>query len=203
MRDSDTLTHFTDRLLAINPAYVDLFIAESDEDFEFAFNQLLMKAIDNLETNKNKHRTLDEEGMTGVLAAALTVPGLVVTRETNSNGHVDIMIRFPLCNPEKKKIGEAKIYNGKRYHFEGIDQLLGYMTGRECRGLMLVYVRKHNIAKLFTQLKQDMDKEMPAAQQGRTQDDDLKWSFLSVHKHGSGECIEVSHVGINLYNGKP
>ena len=202
MSDAGTLLDFTNRLSAINPAYLDLFTADSEAEFESAFNRILEKAIENLETNKKNYESLDEEGLTGVLAAALTIPGVVVSQEKNSNGHVDITIEFSLCVPEKKKIGEAKIYKGKKYHFEGIDQLLGYMTGRECRGLMLIYVRKNNIATLITRLRDDMDKDRPAAQQGNTQCDDLTWSFLSVHKHGSGEDIEVSHVGVNLYNSK-
>jgi hypothetical protein len=27
----------------------------------------------------------------------------------------------------------------------------------------------------------------------------LKWSFLSVHKHSSGEYLEIGHIGCNLY----
>ncbi len=44
-----------------------------------------------------------------------------------------------------------------------------------------------------------MDTRLPLDQQGPTLPHTLKWSFLSVHKHSSGEHLEISHIGCNLY----
>jgi hypothetical protein len=45
---------------------------------------ILEGAIHHLEKNKKKFQSLDEEGLSGVLAGALSIPGLTVTQETNS-----------------------------------------------------------------------------------------------------------------------
>jgi hypothetical protein len=138
-------------------------------------------------------------GLSGVLSLALMMPGLTVTRETHSNGHVDLTIEADHCTPARRKLGEAKIYDGPSYHFEGIKQLLGrYSTGREGRGLMIVYFRKPNIAGLVQNLRNRMDVDLPCKQQGTTANHSFKWSFLSAHAHVCGENLEVSHIGCNL-----
>jgi hypothetical protein len=81
-----------ERLQRKAPEYLDLLTAETDEEFETAFDAILEKAIIHLETNKKNYKLLDEEGFSAALAGALSIPGLTVTQETNSNGHVDITI---------------------------------------------------------------------------------------------------------------
>ena len=182
------------------PEYLDLLTAETDAQFEVAFDLLLEKAVSHLETNKTLYANLDEEGLSAVLAGALAVPGLTVTQETHSNGHVDLTIQADHCRPARKKLGEAKIYNGPAYHFGGLEQLLGrYTTGREGRGLLIEYYRKGDIAGLVTKLREEMDNDRPCKQQGQTGDHTLKWSFLSAHGHSSGETVNVGHVGCNLW----
>jgi hypothetical protein len=181
------------------PEYLDLLTAEADADFEKAFDALLEKAVSGLERNKKNLEKLDEVGLSGVLALALSVPGLAVIQEAHSNGHVDLTIEADHCVPARKKLGEAKIYDGPEYHMKGLEQLLGrYSTGREGRGLLIVYFRKQNIAGLITKLRARMDSDQPCQQQGKTVDHFLKWSFLSTHTLNSGDNHEVGHVGCNL-----
>jgi hypothetical protein len=188
-----------DRMKRKAPEYLDLLTAETDVDFESAFDALLDRAIVRLESNKKNFEKLDEEGLSAVLAAALSTPGLTVTQETHSNGHVDLTIEADHCIPARRKLGEAKIYDGPKYHFKGLQQLLGrYTTGREGRGLMIVYVRKKDIAGLVKNLRQKMDNDSPMKQKGNTLDHTLKWSFLSIHAHSCGENLEVGHIGCNL-----
>src|SRR5439155_24827751 len=120
-----------------------LLNAETDEQFERAFEALLEKAVAHLEKNKVNFSQLDEVGLSGVLAAGLSTPGLSVSQETHSNGHVDLTIEADHCTPARRKLGEAKIYDGPAYHVGGLEQLLGrYTTGREGRGLLVAYFRK-------------------------------------------------------------
>src|SRR5262249_38209128 len=127
-------------------------------------------------------------------------PGLTVLQEGHSNGHVDLIIEADHCMPMRRKLAEAKIYDGPAYHFKGLRQLLGrYTTGREGPGLLIVYVKKAGIAELIKKLRNAMDTDLPLKQQRPTEDYALKWSFLSVHGHSSGEDVQVGHVGCNLY----
>lgn len=182
------------------PEYFALISAQNDADFEKAFDTLLERVVSQLETNKRDFEKLDENGLSAVLTMALSVPGISATRETNSNGHVDITIVADHCTPIRKKLGEAKIYDGPEYHLKGVKQLLGrYTTGREGRGLLIVYFRKKNIAGLVLNLRQKMDTDLPFSQQGPTTDHVIKWSFLSKHTHSCGDDLEVGHIGCNLY----
>ena len=68
-------------------------------------------------------------------------------------------------------LGEAKIYDGPSYHVNGLGQLLNrYVTGRECRNLMIVYVRKKDIKGLMEKLRKRLDEDLPVAQVGATID---------------------------------
>ncbi|QYM80702.1 hypothetical protein K0B96_08915 [Horticoccus luteus] len=182
------------------PEYLDLLTASTDEEFDAAFEALLGPAIAHLETNKLNYMELDEEGLSAVLCASLSIPGLAVSQEKHSNGHVDLTIEAEHCVPVRRKLGEAKIYNGPVYHIGGLVQLLQrYATGREGRGILIAYVRKKNIAGLLAKIREQMNAELPCDQQGETTDHLHKWSFLSKHAHHSGVHLQVSHVGCNLF----
>ncbi len=182
------------------PEYIDLLTSEDDAQFLEAFDVLLEGAVTHLEKNCKNFNSLDEEGLSAVIASYLTMPGLSVTQETNSNGHVDLTIEADHCSPRRTILGEAKIYDGPAHHIQGVAQLLGrYTTGRELRGALFSYVRKKNIAGLIGSVRKRMDEELPEKQTGPTMDHTLMWSFLSEHQHSSGTDIQVEHVGCNLY----
>lgn len=196
---TDSLENLVEQIRRKAPEYLDLFTAKTEDEFERAFLPILERAVAGLETNKTNFANLDEVGLSGVLALALSIPGLTVTQETHSNGHVDLTITADHCVPSRRKLGEAKIYGGIEYHLKGLEQLLGrYTTGREGMGLLIEYFRNKNIAMLVRKLREKMDNEHPCQQQGDTTDHDLKWSFLSVHTHSSGENLSVGHIGCNL-----
>jgi hypothetical protein len=199
-RDTGSACDLVEMIRRKAPEYIDLLTAQTDMDFEKAFDALLEKAVTHLETNKKNFKALGEEGLTGVLAAALSVPGLSVSQETHSNGHVDLTIEADHCTPVRKKLGEAKIYNGPSYHVKGLEQLLGrYTTGREGRGLLIVYFRRAGISNLVQKLRDTMDEGLPLNQQGPTENHTLKWSFVSTHAHSCGEDLQVGHIGCNLF----
>lgn len=182
------------------PEYYNLISAPDEAEFEKAFDAILGQAVSKLEENKNDFQSLTENGLSAALSMALSMPGISATRETNSNGHVDITIVADHCSPIRKKLGEAKIYDGPEYHLSGLQQLLGrYTTGREGRGMLIIYFRKNNITGFVKKLRERMDADLPCSQQGPTIDHQIKWSFLSSHAHSSGETLEVGHIGCNLY----
>jgi hypothetical protein len=182
------------------PAYLDLLSAETDKQFDAAFTALLEDAVHYMEKNKKNFQKLNEEGLSAALAGALSIPGMTVTQEANSNGHVDLTIDADHCRPARIKLAEAKIYASPSYHIKGIGQLLGrYTTGREMSGLLINYVRKPDIKAIVTTLKTEMDKKLPENQVGPCEDHALKWSLLTKHRHSSGEIVSVGHIGCNLH----
>lgn len=79
---------------------------------------------------------------------------------------------------------------------------MGYMTGRELRGLMVVYMKKANGSGLMKKVRDAMDADAPAGQQGKTTGHRLKWAFNSEHLHPVGDTIRMSHVACNLFVGE-
>ncbi|CAJ4469749.1 Uncharacterised protein [Burkholderia pseudomallei] len=180
------------------PEYSDLF-SRDDSVFEKAFDVHLERALRGLEANCKNFAPLDENGLTGVLILALVVPGIDIKPQRYVNGHVDITIEVHDGHLTRTKLGEAKVYDGPEWHVQGIKQLLGYSTGRECRGLVIAYVKKPNIEGLIKKVRKRMDDELPEQQQGATMDHLSKWCFLSRHLHSSGTVVEIGHVGCNMH----
>lgn len=197
---NSSLYDYTELLKRKASETLDLLTAQDDEQFEMAFDALLQKAVEQLEENKVDFKGLNENGLSSTLAMALSMPGLEVIREAHSNGHVDLTIIVSHCVRTRRKLGEAKIYRGPTNHIKGLEQLLTrYTTGRESRGLLIVYFKDKNIAGLVKKIREEMDDELPLSQSGLTADHSLKWSFLTSHAHSCGEILEVSHIGCNLY----
>jgi hypothetical protein len=199
--DKNSLFTLVETLRQKSPAYLDLLSADTDSSFAEALETLVEIGVSHLEKNKDHFQTLDEEGLSAVLAGTITTYGVVVTQESHSNGHVDLTIEVLYRTPLRRSLAEAKIYNGPEYHLQGLEQLLNrYTTGREGRGFLVVYVRKRDIAALVKKLRDRMDADRPCQQQDVTAEHRVKWWFLSAHTHSSGERLEVSHIGCNLYS---
>jgi hypothetical protein len=178
----------------------DMLVAETDDEFDRAFENWLVIAISRLESSNKELKDLGEDALSSILAMALSTGEVSVTRETHSNGHVDLTVKLVNSAANRTKLGEAKIWDGPSYHTKGLGQLLNrYTTGRECRGFVISYVKLQDIKALFNKLRQHIDSAKPYDLQGICKDHNIRWSFLSSHKHSSGEIVEVCHVGCNMH----
>lgn len=179
---------------------LDMVTANTEEEFDDAFDNWLTQTISKLECNKLNYKSLDENGLSAVLASTLSTGEISVTQEQNSNGHVDLTVKLNNSSTQRIKLGEAKIWRGKEYHVSGLDQLLNrYTTGRECRGFVISYVRLKDIKNLFESLRRYIEDSKPFNLEGLCKDHNIKWSFLSNHKHSSGELISICHIGCNMH----
>ena len=198
-KDRNTPADLVRRIERKAPEYLDLLTADSDTEVEQAFNALLDASLRRLESNRTHFASLEEVGLTAVLSVALSAPGLTVTQEAHSNGHVDITIDFDHCLPARRKLGEAKIDRGPRNHVKGLQQLLDrYTTGRELGGLLIVYVQRPDISGRVKKLRNAMDTSKPRRQKGATRDHLLQWAFTSTHMLNSGDPHDISHVACNM-----
>lgn len=194
----ESLYEVTEYLLKSDPSY-RLFMSGDEQDFNKGIEYVLVKVINQLETEANHFLNDSEEKLSAMIAIALNNQFISVTRESHNRGHVDISIISKLP-PIRRRLGEAKIYGGPVYHVQGLSQLIDrYSTGRETFGFILEYVKKPNIKELVEKIRKHLDNELPCKQVSKTEDHSTKWAFSSYHKHSSGEVIEVLHLNCNLY----
>ena len=74
------------------------------------------------------------------------------TGETfNSNGKTDILIRN---DNQNVFIAECKFWKGKKGYLSTIDQLLGYVTYRDTKTAVFMFVRNKNFTETFQQMKE-------------------------------------------------
>lgn len=199
MSDSN-LYNYIELIKKLSRETLDLITANTDEEFDTAFDNWLTQAIAKMEAGKKEFKELSEDGLSNILACTLSTPEISVTREQNSNGHVDLTVKLLNSSPQRIKLGEAKIWDGKEYHAKGLDQLLNrYTTGRECRGFVISYIKIKDIKGLLEDLRKHIDAIKPFNLEGLCLDHNIKWSFLSKHKHSSGELVAICHIGCNLH----
>ena len=180
---------------------IQILISQTDEEFEEGLEDILERAAAHLEQNANHLFPLEEEAISAVLVAFLNAPGVLrATQEAHSNGHVDITIEAEHAPPLRRRLGEAKIYNGPVYHVEGLQQLINrYTTGREGSGLVVEYVKQQGIKDLVSKIRSHMDSLKPCVQNGESQNHRIRWAFTTKHQHHSGEIMRVLHLNCNLH----
>lgn len=179
---------------------LDLLTSADEEVIDEAFDAIVEDAVFQLESAKKLYVSLKEDGLSSVLAMAIRMPGIDVVREGYTNGHVDLTITLTNRSPIVKILAEAKLYDGPQYHLDGLTQLFArYMTGRERKGILVVYFRKENI-KLFTEnTRKRMDADRPFNQAGICTDHRLRFSFKSKHPHTCGETLSIDHIACDLF----
>jgi len=184
-------------------AFIKIWCSLDDLEFDDALENILEKIIDDIEKDVNHLSPLLEDAITAVLVIAINaIPGLRGVQQAHSNGHVDITIEGEINPPLRRRLGEAKIYDGPKYHEKGLEQLVKrYTTGREGQGILIEYVKDPNIKQLVEKIRRHMDANKPCAQSGTTQDHRIHWAFTSNHFHSSGELIRVVHFSCNLFRG--
>lgn len=204
MSDSTPRVSYADSLLAYADSlpikHKRLLDSHSDQQFNDAFANIVLEAVDKLERNRTLYSVLCEDALSSIFVDAINATdALVVTREEFTNGHVDLTFCANRCVPARRVLGEAKIYRSFRWHKKGVDQLVGrYATGREGRGLLLVYVKEGQVKLRMERFRKRMDSSLPCAQTKPCSNHTANWSFVSEHRHSSGENLEVWHLGCNL-----
>lgn len=170
----------------------------SVEEHDQAIERLIEEAVRWLEDNANDLTGASENLLSTTLAGKISMPGLRAVRERNVNGHVDITIEIEHSYPHRRWLAEAKLWNGPKYHVDGMKQLMGYMNGRDRSGYIFDYVQEKNIDGKWRGLKQALNVDMPLDQLRKVRDTAGRWTFETHHKHPSGTTIRLVHYGVNL-----
>lgn len=121
--------------------------------------KLVNRILSELEENSKVYQEAGEDTLSSNIVIAINQHFLFkATRESNSNGHVDITIIAPRIKDEGyfKFKGEAKIWNGVQYALQGFDQLQGYLNGRHDHAFVALYFRGQSCDDKFNEYKDDL-----------------------------------------------
>jgi hypothetical protein len=192
------LFDYVEIFLSPLPEAVRWLSAQTPAGFTQTTARLIANAVSHLEENGNNLRASQENTITCAAIGFLNRYGIQATSQTNSRGHVDIFMKHS-WQATLVTCGEAKIWRGCAHHTDGLNQLLGYTTGRHPFCFLLAYVKTGQIKNHIETLQQHLDSNLPNCQQGSCSiSDDMKWALLSDHEHTSGELVRVLHAGVNL-----
>lgn len=123
----------------------------SESDFRALLHVLADRGLQ-LERYPSTHRGKGEEELRDLFLADLEPRfGGAASAETfNRTGKTDILLRHENAN---LFVAECKIWSGPKNHGAAIDQLLGYLTWRESKAALLVFVPNQDFTAALTAMK--------------------------------------------------
>lgn len=108
-----------------------------------------------IERNPASFSTLDEESIRDHILLQLNghYEGAATGETFNSNGKTDILIRVEDRNIF---IAECKFWHGPKAFSEAIDQLLGYLTWRDCKCSLVIFNRQKSSSSVAQKMHEAM-----------------------------------------------
>jgi hypothetical protein len=190
-----------ERLLGLleghNSHLKDLLLAKTESEFIVATEGAIERAMKAIENGSKEYATLNEPGLSHLLADFLNLMGWRATAETNNNGHVDVVVECAFGR-HWKYLGECKLHKGYQYHVDGCEQLLGYCTGREPRAFCMDFIESTDAFKKMAKLRVEMDQQLPLKQKAAGADHGIRGGFVTSHDHVSGAVVEILHLGCTV-----
>jgi hypothetical protein len=180
------------------PHFYRVACASNEGEFCDAVGLAVRHCLQKLEDRRKLLADADELLLSTQLADLLTCSGLRATAEAHVNGHVDIVVEHFEAG-RFRMLGESKIHKGPKHHCDGTQQLLGYCSGAEKRAFCLDFCKEADVAGQMRRIRRHFEEDGTCHSVTDTADHELTWSFMAVHKHDSGSCIEVLHLGCNLF----
>lgn len=171
----------------------------SDEDYAHILSVIRHEGR-TFETAPKTYAVHDEEELRDILLAHLNghYQGEASGETFRRNGKTDIRIED---NNRAAFVAECKIWKGAKELSQAINQMLGYLTWRDCKAALIVF-NKHN-AK-FSALVENV---LPVFQGHEKFRSDLRpgiageWEFSMTSREDEGRVVRVHVFVFNLYVG--
>ncbi|MFT3773025.1 MAG: hypothetical protein QM820_47185 [Minicystis sp.] len=104
-----------------------------------------------MERHPSTYAGKDEEALRDLFLLLLTPHFQYTGGETfNKQGKTDILIRHEKHNVF---VAECKVWHGPEEFFRAVDQLLGYLTWRDSKAALLMFVRNANIQNIISKIE--------------------------------------------------
>lgn len=180
---------------------IQLYTAETYEDFAKLIDEVLVEGIHHMELNPQHQQNRREEALTDSLLQHVIALGLDASAETSVGGHCDVIIRH---TPKRWLwLGESKIHSDYNHLRGGMNQLLyryGNANGCSSHGALIIFIYNKKATKVINEWKKklieypDTDEIIPSQQRPA-------FCFSSHHKETerTGLPFTIKHFGISLH----
>lgn len=148
----------------------------ADADYEEAL-RVLNNARNQLERSPSLAGKLDEEEIRDVLLLALNsqFEGAAAGEVFNFKGKTDILIRV---EDGHVFIGECKFWKGPKTITDTLDQLLGYLTWRDTKAAVLLFVREKAFSEIVSKALRKLEEHPNFKRRGSTNEFGTRHDFV-------------------------
>jgi hypothetical protein len=154
-----------------------------DKEYEFTLSVLRSMSLV-IERNPESFRSLDEEAIRDHFLLQLNghYEGGATGETFNRSGKTDILIR---AGDRNVFIAECKFWGGQKRFAEAIDQLLSYLTWRDCKCALLVFNRTKDSAGVRQKMHEVMTQRPEQRKTVSTSVDcDSRYIFVKTSEPG-------------------
>lgn len=152
------------------------------------------------ESHPATYRDKSEEELRDHLLLSLTSKfseyGSVTGETFNKSGKTDILVK---CRGLTVFIAECKFWNGKENYIRTLSQLLGYLTWRDNRVAVIMFVQRKDISKVIQTIR-EVTPEHPNYL-GYVSEEDASW--INYHFHMNGDPDSAINLAVMLYHIPP
>lgn len=127
----------------------------SDSDYKYVLDTL-KHTLFTYERTPESYKSMQEEDLRNILLATLnaTYKGTATGETFRRKGKTDI------CIEQENRaafVAECKIWKGAKALTDAVDQLDGYLTWRDCKTALIVFVRQKDFIKVLEKAKDALD----------------------------------------------
>lgn len=143
---------------------------------------VLRNARNALERSPSMTASLDEEKIRDLLLMSLNAQfeGAAAGEVFNASGKTDILIR---AGDRNVFIAECKIWRGPKTIREALTQLLTYLTWRDTKAALLVFIRSGQPTEIIKKAVQEIEQHPNYKRTVRTTEDGERYDFV-LHANG-------------------
>lgn len=137
---------------------------------------------------------LDEEEIRNLILFVLNANyrGAVAGEVFNGKGKTDILLRWDDANAF---IGECKFWKGPKAFHDAIDQMLGYVTWRDTKAALIVFIRGGKPDEIMKKAQQTMC-EHSSYKSEMLSSNPTRADYVLSSKHDDERLISVALIGV-------
>lgn len=169
----------------------------TSEDYEYILSVIRHEGA-TFEVTPRTYSVHDEEELRDIILAHLNghYKGAATGESFRKSGKTDIRIE---SDSRAAFIAECKIWRGPSELTKAIDQLLGYLTWRDCKTSIIIFNKKNKNFKEILDKTPEIIKSHPRFKQFEKAINDNEWHFQFMSKDDDCRLIQIRVFIFNLY----